>query len=291
MILVWSSEGGPLQYIGLCLFLIQFIVPTLLNNGINIPINLPNGNVGFGGLPLLWFILTVTIGMMMFVGWLFWDSGEEHVEEGENASAAPEGTVANPVDVDAQPEVDNTTINNRQSVGIWGSIRLFTQNLSPQHLILASAFILPLSIAIPILINSGGAGFMGSSSGTIAVTVLAIAAHLCMAIAAYGILREVLAGTAPYPGMRRGARPRRRKFTVAEIADIVRKIPVEEFVSENDIKNGDCSIARMKRILVNRSAADAAEKCLEKEDLINEICRVRKYNEECAICSEDYAEG
>jgi hypothetical protein len=66
---------------------------------------------------------------------------------------------------------------------------------------------------------------------------------------------------------------------------------VEEFVSEENIKNGECSIARMKRILRNRGAGETAERCLEREELVKEICRVRKYEDECTICSEDYAEG
>ena len=68
-------------------------------------------------------------------------------------------------------------------------------------------------------------------------------------------------------------------------------MPVEEFVSEDDVKNGDCSIARMKRMLCNRGALEAAERCLERDELVREIEKTRNFNEECAICAEEYVEG
>ena len=145
----------------------------------------------------------------------------------------------------------------------------------------------------PLLLNVGEVGF-SVTTGTIGITVLAIAAHACMAFSAYGVIRDVLSGTAPYPGIRGhqpGNRRRGRKFTLGEIAEIVRNVPVEEFVSEEDIRTGGCSVARMKRMLVNRGALELAERCVEREDLVNEILRVRKFNEECAICAEQYVEG
>ena len=47
----------------------------------------------------------------------------------------------------------------------------------------------------------------------------------------------------------------------------------------------------MKRMLVNRGASDAIERCIDKSDLLEEIEKVRKYNEECTICTESYQEG
>ena len=287
MILVWSSEGGPLQLIGLGIFVLQFIVPQLIDGPF---LSFENGQNGFNvtdGLPLLWAILSLVVAAMMFVGWIFW----REVQSNNNGATAGDGTASNPVNVDAETEVNNSNNVGPASTSSWDSFGSFIRNLSPHYLMLASGFILPLSIAIPILLNAGGAGIMGSSTGTIAVTILAVGAHVCMAIAAYGVLREVLSGTAPYPGTRRERRSQRRKYNVGEIADIVRKVPVEEFVSEEDIKNGECSISRMKRMLQNRGAAGAAERCLEREELVNEILRVRKYDEACAICSEEYVDG
>ena len=31
MIFIWSNDGGPLQYVGLCLFALQFLLPQLTN--------------------------------------------------------------------------------------------------------------------------------------------------------------------------------------------------------------------------------------------------------------------
>lgn len=72
---------------------------------------------------------------------------------------------------------------------------------------------------------------------------------------------------------------------------IVRKVPVEEFVSEENVRTGDCSVARMKRMMYNRGAADVAAKCVERDDLVRELEGIRNFNEECAICAEEYVEG
>ena len=71
----------------------------------------------------------------------------------------------------------------------------------------------------------------------------------------------------------------------------VRKVPVEEFVSEENVRTGDCSVARMKRMMSNRGAADVAAKCVERDDLVRELEGIRNFNEECAICAEEYVEG
>ncbi|KAL3811166.1 hypothetical protein ACHAXA_001381 [Cyclostephanos tholiformis] len=135
-------------------------------------------------------------------------------------------------------------------------------------------------------------------SGFVHLVVLAILAHTVMAMAAHRVLRDVLfdgrSGIWAYPGNRRGggiARGRGRKLTVTEIADIVRKVPVEEYVSEENVRTGDCSVARMKRMLSNRGAANAAMKSVERNDLVREIECIRNFNEECAICAEEYVEG
>lgn len=247
--------------------------------------------LGIGGLPLLILIICCVLAVAAFMGW-FLNDVPGIIGSGGVANLRGDGTAENPVDVDAQDDNANNNNNNNNDVTLLDRVRTSLQSFSTQHLMLASAFILPLSMVIPIFINIGGSSILNGSSGTIAVTVLAIAAHACMAMAAYGVLREFLSGTGhQFPGNRRGTTPRRKKYTVGEIADLVRKVPVEEYVSEADIKNGECSISRMKRILVHRGAAEAAERCLTREDLVDEISRVRKCENECTICSEDYVEG
>lgn len=69
-------------------------------------------------------------------------------------------------------------------------------------------------------------------------------------------------------------------------------MPVEEYVSEENIRTGNCSVARMKRMMTNRGAADVvAAICVERDDLVREIEGIRNFNEECAICAEEYVEG
>jgi hypothetical protein len=135
--------------------------------------------------------------------------------------------------------------------------------------------------------------------GFIQLVLVAMGAHVLMAFAAYRLLRDVLAGgdnVFTYPGNLRGSgggssRRRRRKLTVSEIADIVRKVPVEEFVSNEELRSGECSVTRMKRMMTNRGATEIAAKCIERDDLVCELEKIRKFNDECSICAEEYVEG
>ncbi|KAL7544022.1 hypothetical protein ACHAXR_013474 [Thalassiosira sp. AJA248-18] len=294
MILIWSGEGGPLQLMGLAIFFLQFFAPQLFRLSVDIH---QDGTIEF---PFLWIACSLLMAIFLGGLWVVWDLFSEQEEEeeervdsnnGSNASAteaaadhdasAPSGTAANPVVIDNDDDDFWTRMGRRVSS--------LLDSFSPTHLMLAMGIVLPLAMTAPLLLNGiQNDGLMGM----LAVTVLAIIAHSMMAIAAYRVLRDVLdgEGVGPYPGTR-GRRRRGRKLTVGEIADMVRKVPVEEFVSEEDIRTGECSIARMKRMLVNRGAKEAAEKCVERDDLVEEVEKMRNYNDECAICAEEYAEG
>ena len=45
---------------------------------------------------------------------------------------------------------------------------------------------------------------------------------------------------------------------MSEIADILRKVPVEEFVSNEEFRSGECSVTRMKRMMTNCGATEIA---------------------------------
>lgn len=47
----------------------------------------------------------------------------------------------------------------------------------------------------------------------------------------------------------------------------------------------------MKRMLVNRGASDSLHRCIDRSDLLEEIEKVRKVNDDCTICAEQYEEG
>ena len=42
---------------------------------------------------------------------------------------------------------------------------------------------------------------------------------------------------------------------------------------------------------MNRGAFDALNKCIDRTDLLHEVEKARKFNEECAVCAEQYEEG
>mmetsp|Transcript_8347 Transcript_8347/g.18705 ORF Transcript_8347/g.18705 Transcript_8347/m.18705 type:complete len:355 (+) Transcript_8347:99-1163(+) len=309
MILIWSGEGGPLQWLGIIVFILQFFAPQIFR----LSLEIQDGTLSIDSFPLVWLACSLAIALVMgglWVAWDFWSSEEQQEDEEEHVNvneednnetpaessgpSAQSGTASNPVVVDDNGDDDAW-------IRAWTRINSMLQSFSPTHLMLALGFILPLAMTAPLFLNALQneelpVGF--ANSGIIQITVLAIlavTAHSIMAIAAYRVLRDVLdsaGGVGPYPGTRQGRRRRlRRKLTVSELVDIVRKVPVEEFVSEDDVRTGSCSIGRMKRMLANRGASEASEKCVERDDLAKEVEKVRKFNEDCAICAEEYVEG
>ena len=250
MILIWSGEGGPLQWLCLLIFCIQFFAPQLIQLSVDIRRNAGNTSTGrtqsnnpniIDYFPFLWVAAClVTAGLTMWVCLAFWQrqqraqmqqqqpTGEQttNTTNGANraeTNTAPYGSAGNPVVI----EDDENNAHN-----VWGqrlSARLNTllHSLSPAHFMLALGFALPLIMSSPLvwnLVQNKGVMEIFTDSGFVQISVLAVAAHSVMAIAAYRVLRDVLdsGGVGQYPGNNRQGDRRRlwRKLTVSEIADI-----------------------------------------------------------------------
>ena len=178
---------------------------------------------------------------------------------------APLGSASNPIVVD-DDENDN---NNNNNTDFWARnnaaneftslldsanniARRILHTLSPMHLMIAAGFILPISMMIPILRDGGASSALWKDSNTLQLSLFAFLAHSFMAVGAYRILRQVLndgnggdgGDFGTFPGMRRGAAGggRRRgaaarRYTVGEIESMLRKVPVEEFVSPEEVSS------------------------------------------------------
>lgn len=224
-------------------------------------------------------VVIATFGAVWIFAFGGFDDDDERGNNNDNATAAeaPLGSAANPVVVDDDDdEHDNTASNqnsnntnnaNNNNADFWErndgitplldwaneSARRILQNLSPVHLLLAAGFILPLSMIIPIFMDGGFTALLnGSNSNTLQLSMFAFLAHSLMAMGAYRLLRQVLNnpdGVGVYPGMRRqggggGRRRGVRRYTVGDIEGMVRKVPVEEFVSEEEVSYFFCIIMR-----------------------------------------------
>lgn len=189
------------------------------------------------------------------------NNGTTTITTSSATAEAPLGSAGNPVVVDDDDDENETTNNNsvNNNNNDTSSLldrandyaRRILQNLSPMHVMIAAGFILPLSMIIPLFIE-GGASALFNDRNTLQLSMFAFLAHSFMAVGAYRILRQVLNGdVGTYPGMRRGVggggRHAARKYTVEDIAVLLRKVPVEEFVSEEDVSCLGC----VKFILFN----------------------------------------
>ncbi len=250
MILIWSGEGGPLQWLCLFIFCIQFFAPQLIQLSVDIR-NAGNASTGrtqsnnldIDYFPFIWVAACLTTaGLTMWICMEFWQrqqraqmqQQQQQQQAGEQTSTnttnrsnraetntAPYGSAGNPVVIE-----DDETHN------VWGrslSARLNTMlhSLSPAHFMLALGFALPLIMSSPLiwnLVQNKGVMDIFTDSGFVQISVLAVVAHSVMAIAAYRVLRDVLdsGGVGHYPGNNRQGGRRRlwRKLNVSEIADI-----------------------------------------------------------------------
>jgi hypothetical protein len=244
MILIWSGEGGPLQWLCLIIFCLQFFAPQLIQLSDDFR-NLNGSTSSYSQYPfdVEHFPFHWVAACLLVVGaamWIFMEFcqrrqqqqqqvGEQTNVNGDSNGAAttntaPYGSATNPVIIE-----DDHNIENSFGVrGLSARVNTMLQSLSPAHFMLAVGFALPLLMSFPLvwnlLKNKGLMGILFTDPGMVQVSVLAVAAHSVMAIAAYRVLRDVLdsGGVGQYPGNNRqgGRRRRMRKLTVAEIADI-----------------------------------------------------------------------
>lgn len=247
MILIWSGEGGPLQWLCLIMFCLQFFAPQLIQISEDFR-NLNGGTVSTSqypfdveGFPFHWIAACLlAAGAAMWIFMEIWQRqqraqqqpqvGEQttNVDGGSNGAAttntAPYGSASNPVVIEDDINIENNFGVRRLSARVNSML----QSLSPAHFMLAVGFALPLLMSFPLVWNllksKGLMGILFTDPGMVQVSVLAVAAHSVMAIAAYRVLRDVLdsGGVGQYPGNNRqgGRRRRMRKLTVSEIADI-----------------------------------------------------------------------
>lgn len=275
MIFIWTNNGGfggggggPLQYAGLLLFLLQFILPQVINVYNDVVISSSdNNNISAGAMDITFALLMVAVVAIAVWVVFGWESNSD-IENGGDAAAgaavnntaapstttAPVGSPENPVVID-DDENQATNINSSSNATSAGNdnnnlslldrVNSILQNLSPVYAMIAAGFILPLSIILPLFLQEGGGGLAAlfNDRNTLQLSMFAFLAHSFMAVGAYRILRQVLDGNVgTYPGMRGGGgmrssrRGAARKYTVEDIAALVRKVPVEEFVSEDEVR-------------------------------------------------------
>ena len=266
MILIWNGEGGPLQWLCLVIFCIQFIAPHF----IQLSVDLRNAGASSSSssitlddidyyFPFLWVAMWLIVaGLTFWICMGMWQrqqraQQQQHQVGGHatthttsttgggnraETNTAPSGSADNPVVI----EDDENNAHNFGGRGLYARINsMLLQSISPSHFMLALGFALPLIMSFPLvwnlLLSKGFAGLF-SDSGFVQVSTLAVAAHSVMAIAAYRVLRDVLdsGGVGQYPGNNRqgGRRRRMRKLTVSEIADIGTKLRIKCLVVDSD---------------------------------------------------------
>lgn len=220
MFFVWTSEGGPLQYAGLGLFLLQMI-PRLFPD--------------LTAVGLLTVILPVAVLVVTFQTW---QTGAGQVRD----------------------VLQRWRNEGRQSLQQRTGI--------------------PWS-------NLGFSALVGVS------TACLISLVLTMNLQALSFLSQFLAiGVVAYthlngPLQEHNQEHRRRQAKMEELFTIVQSMPVEEFVSEEELEG--IPISQLKEMLLRRGLSkEELGSFVDRHNMMEALHKRRKYCDTCCICFESY---
>ena len=79
---------------------------------------------------------------------------------------------------------------------------------------------------------------------------------------------------------------------IHEIVNLVLKLPIEEFVPQEQMAS--CKVSQLQEMLSIRSSSDSnatTTAFVEKNDLVAAVAKIRNYNDTCCICYEEYQAG
>src|SRR6056300_1698212 len=115
MIFIWTNEGGgPLQYAGLFLFALQFLLPQVMNV-YNITMEIEHAHKIPLAAVTCAFLLVVTAIIIWVVFDWEWNNSNENADGSSSnnttTSSAPAGSATNPVIID-DDENETSTNNN-----------------------------------------------------------------------------------------------------------------------------------------------------------------------------------
>lgn len=232
MIFIWSNDGGPLQYAGLCLFALQFLLPQIMNVYSTTLELQYHYNIPIISVTVAFIFIIVAIAAVMV-----WMIGSDHVGVDEangnsdarnhhpnynraatnnansnnnNNSDAPLGSASNPIVVDDDDDEDtnNTRNNNNANADFWArnnaandfsSLLDSANNVARRILHNLSPIYLMIAAGfiLPIsmmipILRDGGASALWRDSNTLKLSLFAFLSHSFMAVGAYRILRQVL---------------------------------------------------------------------------------------------------
>ena len=81
----------------------------------------------------------------------------------------------------------------------------------------------------------------------------------------------------------------RDKNAMDEISKKVRLMPIEEYISEEDLRK-EGTVSQIKKMLQDRGKSHL-DHCLERSELVEELEKCRKVDDTCCICAAAYEKG
>jgi len=264
---VWSSNGGPLQYIGLAIFAMQLIPHFMRNIGIT------DSNMEKTVLLVCHFVPAMAGMILPLIAgyWYLNNMLREDLEEEEEGTAAQDDGGHQEHQLQLQQERPARTHERRES---WNSSIL--GNSFPYSLILPAIFCGIMGLA-SFIFSNGNQLFL-------------VCFHFSLlAVFMTRVVKDFIASM-NNDATESGDQRRRNRNEFFDIVETIRVLPIEEFLTEEEVRTS-CSIPQLKRMLRRREREGEARTCTERRHLVEELEKCRNYNETCCICAEEYKDG
>ena len=262
MFFVWTNDGGPLQYIGLGLFVLQ-VVPQLFPELLQ-TFHTTTSVIQQPSSLSCWAAMGILAGVLAMAIW-------------RASSLSQGGGNDNGND-------NSTSTRLRLAVAQWRhQTRLRLRELTGME-----------------WTNFGISCLVGVATGCLATVYMTTRSTwipylyqlVTFASIFYTVVRQGGRGGGEQQQQRR--QERRRQAKLDEMAALVRRMPLEPFVAEEETPScySGVPIAQLKQMLQIRGATQAElNSFVDRQNMVESLKRRRQYSDTCCICFEPYQEG
>lgn len=322
MFFVWTNDGGPLQYIGLGLFLLQMMVPSLLQQ-LQLTPSLPvfqapsnttatttnnNNNTSSSPFPssIAVGLVAGIVAMIVYKYWQREQTQEHHPAQPQRQPQQAEQGADDPTNANANNNNNNDANINDNTDDANTRTRIMRSNIVQWRTQLQVKLNqwtglewtnVGVSCLVGVAAGSLATGYMAVSPGTLYHNILP---YLYQFVTLASIIMTVIRqrgnnnsnGNGGTEQQRRRLE-RRRHTKMAEMTTLVQRVPTEPFVTNEALANAqDVSIVQLKKMLLTRGTThQQLDSFVDRQNLVEALRDCRRYSDTCCICFEAYEQG
>ncbi|KAG7348011.1 ring finger domain containing protein [Nitzschia inconspicua] len=324
MLFIWTNDGGPLQYIGLLLFLMQVIVPHMQlwledqdakdfipsfafrdqhlppTSATTPPTTIPEPVQN----TFPWEIAVIAIFVAAWIIVRYPENAAESYQE-QHRQHQPNGGGSNNERQNTQQQAPNE--GGTETISARERIRRFLVAVGFERRAEDIKSIIFFFVALFVLwgIRTGAVEQYGGVSGFVLHWIPYMHQYTALAAIGFEVYRRLWR-------MEDGNRTtyimrQQQKAKMERMMELVKQVPLETFVPQeedqgnvqslpSDSSSNKCysstSIAKLKEMLQRRGVPQGEiDSFVDKQNLVDRLLQCRQYADSCCICFEPYEEG